>query len=130
MVRRPSRKPGPLLPVPERSDTGKLTKKIDAGFYLGKAARLYSCHKRHPPQLTVPLPRKLGDTPPARSVEHGPVDSNTESNSEIRSISSALTIGYSSRREGGENIDGPIEIWRPDITAHSILLGRRERVKP
>ena len=130
---------GPLLAG--RADTGKFTKKIDAALHLGRAAALYRQLTSSEAAILTQLRtgksflkeylHKINASETAtcdcgltESIPHFLFSCGrwTQQRSRLRQqhgnrfgdLSYALG-GYSSRQEGGENIDGPIERWKPDI---------------
>jgi len=130
---------GPLLAG--RLDVGKFTRKIDAALHLGKAAALYQ--QLNSSEAAVLAQLRTGMTSlntylykiraaETAECECGLIESIphflfccrkwAEQRQELRlqhgerfgDLSYALG-GFSSRKEGGESIDGPIERWKPDI---------------
>jgi hypothetical protein len=131
---------GPLLAG--RADTGKFTKKIDAALHLGKAARLYqqldsvgaailaqlrtgkSCLNDYLHKINASETAACGcgqaETIPhflfaCRRWVQCRARLRQQHGDRFGDISYALG-GYSSRQEGGENIDGPMGKWKPDIS--------------
>jgi len=130
---------GPLLVG--RADVGKFTRKIDAALHLGKAAGLYQ--QLNSSEAAILTQLRTGKTSlrvylykikaaETAECECGLIESIPhflfccrkweEQRQKLRlqhgerfgDLSYALG-GYSSRKEGGESIDGPIERWKPDI---------------
>ena len=131
---------GPLLSG--RSDTGRFTKKIDAALHLGKSAGLYQqlssleaailaqlrsgktflrdyLHKINASEtaacdcgLTESIPHFLFS---CRRWAQQRAKLRQQHGTRFGDLSYALG-GYSSRQEGGKNIDGPLKHWKPDIS--------------
>jgi ribonuclease HI len=126
---------------PRRAETGKFTRKIDAALHLGKSAELYQ--QMNSAEAAILTQLRTGKTflkeylHKIKASETAACDCGlTESiahflfscsrwvrqRAKLRrqhgerfgDLSYALG-GYSNRQEGGENIDGPIERWKPDI---------------
>jgi hypothetical protein len=131
---------GPLLSG--RADTGKFTKKIDAALHLGKAAGIYQQLISSEAAILAQLRTgksflndylyKINVAETAvcncgltESIQHFLFSCRRweQQRTKLREqhgdrfgdLSYALG-GYSSRQEGGRNIDGPIERWKPDIS--------------
>jgi hypothetical protein len=130
---------GPLLSG--KSDTGRFTKKIDAALHLGKSAGLYQqltsseaailtqlrtsksflkeyLHKINASE-TVDCDCGTIESIPhflfsCRRWEQQRTTLRRQHRNRFGDLSYALG-GYSSRQEGGKNIDGPLEHWKPDI---------------
>jgi hypothetical protein len=126
---------------PKRAETGKFTRKIDAAFRLGKSAELYQQPNSIEAAILTQLRTgkaflneylhkiKASET---ALCECGCVESiahflfvcrrwkqqriklRQQHGQRFGELSYALG-GYSSRQEGGQSIDGPIERWKPDI---------------
>jgi hypothetical protein len=127
--------------LPRKIDTGKFTRKIDAALHLGKSAILYQqmnsaeaailtqlrtgktflkeyLHKINASEtaacdcgLTESIPHFLFS---CRRWAQQRIRLRQQHGERFGDLSFALG-GYSSRREGDKNIDGPIEQWKPDI---------------
>jgi hypothetical protein len=124
-----------------RPDVGKFTKKIDAALHLGKAAALYQ--QLNSAEAAVLTQLRTGKTSlkvylykikaaATAECECGLVESiphflfccrkwdeqrrklRLQHGERFGDLSYALG-GFSSRQEGGQSIDGPIERWKPDI---------------
>ena len=131
---------GPLLLG--RSNTGKFTRKIDAVLHLGKAAGLYQQLISSEAAILAQLrtgklflkeylhkinasETALCDCGLTELIQHFLFSCRRWAQQRIKlreqhgdrfgDLSYALK-GYSSRREGGRNIDGPIECWKSDIS--------------
>jgi hypothetical protein len=130
---------GPLLT--ERPDVGKFTRKIDAAIHLGKAAALYQ--QLNSGEATILAQLRTGMTSlntylyKIKAAETAECECRLmksiphflfccrrweEQRRQLRlqhgerfgDLSYALG-GFSSRKKGGQSIDGPIERWKPDI---------------
>jgi hypothetical protein len=124
-----------------RAETGRFTRKIDAVLHLGKSAELYQ--QLNSAETAILRQLREGKTllkeylhelkaPETAACDCGLTESTApllfscrrwvQQRAKLRQqhgewfgdLSYALG-GYPSRREGGENIDGPIERWKPDI---------------
>jgi len=130
---------GPLLAG--RPDVGKFTRKIDAALHQGKAATLYQ--QLNSSEAAILAQLRTGKTSlniylykiraaVTAECECGLIESiphflfccrkweeqrrrlRLQHGERFGDLSYALG-GFSSRLEGGESIDGPIERWKPDI---------------
>jgi hypothetical protein len=132
---------GPL--PPKRAETGKFTRKIDAAFHLGKSAEMYqqlnsveaailTQLRTGKTSLNVYLHKikasetALCDCGCIESIAHFLFSCRRwrqqrekvkqQHGQRFGELSYALG-GYSSRQEGGQSIDGPIEKWKADMEA-------------
>lgn len=130
-------------PVPKRTETGKFTKKVDAALHLAKSAELYK--QLNSAEAAIPTQLRTGKTflneylhkikaSETAACDCGPTESiahflfrcsrwvqrrttlRQQHGERFGDLSYALG-GYSSRQEGGQNIDGPIEKWKPNMEA-------------
>jgi ribonuclease HI len=128
-------------PTGAKTETGKFTRKIDAALHLGKSAELY--RQLNSKEAAILTQLRTGKTflkeylfkikaSETATCDCGFIESIahflfscsrwTQQRTKMRQqhgerfgdLSYALG-GYSSRQEGGKNIDGPIEHWKPDI---------------
>jgi hypothetical protein len=126
---------------PTKKETGKFTRKIDAALHLGKSAELYQ--QLNSIEATVLMQLWTGknflkeylykikasetamcDCGFTESIAyflfscsrwtHQRIKMKQQHGRRFGDLSYALG-GYSSKQEGGKNIDGPIEHWEPDI---------------
>jgi hypothetical protein len=122
-------------------ETGKFTRKIDAALHLGKSAKMYQ--QLNSTEAAILTQLRTGksflkeylykieasetatcDCGSTESVAHFLFSCSRWAHQRIKmkqqhgrrfgNLSHALG-GYSSRQEGGKNIDGPIEHWEPNI---------------
>jgi hypothetical protein len=126
---------------PTKKETGKFTRKIDTALHLGKSVKLYQQLNSIEAAVLTQLQMgknflkeylykiKASETAmcDCRSTEsiahflflcsrwtHQRIKMKQQHGRRFRDLSYALR-GYSSKQEGGKNIDGPIEHWKPDI---------------
>jgi len=130
-------------PPPKWAETGRFTRKIDAAFHLGKSAEMY--RQLNSMEAVILTQLRTGKTflneylhkikaTETAACDCGCIESvahflfacrrwrqqraklRQQHGQRFGELSYALG-GYSSRQEGGESIDGPIERWKPSMGA-------------
>jgi ribonuclease HI len=130
-------------PPPKWAETGKFTRKMDAAFHTGKSAEMY--RQLNSTEAAILTQLRTGKTflneylykikaSETAACDCGSIESiahflfacrrwrqqraklRQQHGQRFGELSYALG-GYSSRQEGGESIDGPIERWKADMEA-------------